>query len=108
MKLFYIEGFDISTLFLLVDILFIMGICGTFVVIRNFLMVLISLEVMLFAINLQFIFYSLFLDDLMGQVFALLVLSVAAAESAIGLAILVTFYRLRGVIDVDYMNLLKG
>jgi len=108
MKLFYIEGLDIFTLLLLVDILFVMGICGTFVVIRNFLMVLISLEVMLFAINLQFIFYSLFLDDLMGQVFALLVLSVAAAESAIGLAILVTFYRLRGVIDVDYMNLLKG
>jgi len=108
MKLFFIEGFNLSSLLFLVDFLFIVGICGTFVVIRNFLMVLISLEIILFAINLQFIFYSLILDDIMGQLFALLVLSVAAAESAIGLAILVAFYRLRGVIAVDYMNLLKG
>lgn len=67
-----------------------------------------SIEIMLLAINLNFIFFSVYLDDLMGQVFALYIITVAAAESAIGLAILVVYYRLRGIIAIDNISTLKG
>ena len=67
-----------------------------------------SIEIMLLAINLNFIFFSIYLDDIMGQIFSLYILTVAAAESAIGLAILVVYYRLRGVISIDNISLLKG
>jgi NADH-quinone oxidoreductase subunit K len=69
---------------------------------------LMSIEMMLIAINLNFIVYSVYLDDILGQIFALLIITVAAAESAIGLAILVIFYRVRGNISVESLNLLKG
>lgn len=69
---------------------------------------LMSVELMLLGINLQFLVFSVALDDMMGQIFALLVLTVAAAESAIGLAILVVYYRVRGNISVEYINLMKG
>ena len=67
-----------------------------------------SIEIMLLAVNLNFIFFSVYLDDIIGQMFALYVLTVAAAESAIGLAILVVYYRLRGVIAIDNISSLKG
>lgn len=67
-----------------------------------------SIEIMLLAINLNFIFFSLYLDDMLGQLFALYILTVAAAESAIGLAILVVYYRLKGIIAVDNISALKG
>ncbi|MCL4161517.1 UNVERIFIED_CONTAM: hypothetical protein GTU68_058003 [Idotea baltica] len=67
-----------------------------------------SIEIMLLAINLNFIFFSVYLDDLLGQVFSLFVITIAAAESAIGLAILVIYYRLRGIISVDYISSIKG
>lgn len=67
-----------------------------------------SIEIMLLAINLNFIIFSVYLDDLLGQVFALFVLTVAAAESAIGLAILILYYRLRGYITIDFMSTIKG
>ncbi len=67
-----------------------------------------SIEIMLLAINLNFIFFSIYLDDIIGQIFSLYILTVAAAESAIGLAILVVYYRLRGVISIDNISLLKG
>lgn len=89
-------------------ILFLIGVWGIFVLRKNLIVVLISIELMLLAINFNFILFSIYLDDLIGQIFALLVLTVAAAESAIGLAILVAYYRLRGVIAVDYINRLKG
>jgi NADH:ubiquinone oxidoreductase subunit K len=63
---------------------------------------------MLLAINFNFIIFSVYLDDIMGQVFSLFILTVAAAESAIGLAILVIYYKLRGVISVDYISTIKG
>jgi len=63
---------------------------------------------MLLAVNLNFIIFSVFLDDIMGQIFALFVLTVAAAESAIGLAILVVYYRIRGTVSIEYINLLKN
>ena len=67
-----------------------------------------SIELMLLAVNFNFIIFSVYLDDIIGQVFSLLVLTVAAAESAIGLAILVIYYKLRGIISVDYISTIKG
>ena len=69
---------------------------------------LMSIELMLLAVNLNFLLFSVYLDDLIGQLFALLILTVAAAESAIGLALLVVYYRVRGTIAVEFINLLKG
>jgi len=69
---------------------------------------LMSIELMLLAVNLNFLIFSVFLDDMMGQLFALFILTVAAAESAIGLAILVVYYRIRGTVAVEYINLIKG
>jgi NADH:ubiquinone oxidoreductase subunit K len=97
--------FDFSIISL---ILFILGIWGIFVVRKNIIIIIISIELMLLAVNLNFIIFSIFLDDIAGQVFSLFVLTVAAAESAIGLAILVIFYRLRGIISVDFISFLKG
>ena len=67
-----------------------------------------SIELMLLAVNLNFLVFSVYLDDLIGQIFALLILTVAAAESAIGLALLVVYYRVRGTISVEFINLMKG
>ena len=89
-------------------ILFLIGICGLFVVRTNIIVILMSLELMLFSVNINFITFSVFLDDFIGQVFSFLVLTVAAAESAIGLAILVVYYRLRGFISIDMVSQLKG
>lgn len=69
---------------------------------------LMSIELMLLAINFNLIVFSVFLDDIIGQIFALLILTVAAAESAIGLAILVIYYRIRGSIAIELINLMKG
>jgi NADH-quinone oxidoreductase subunit K len=88
--------------------LFLIGTLGMFLYKRHFIIILISLEILLLAINLQFIIFSVFMDDLMGQLFCLFTLTVAAAESALGLAILIVFYRLRGGISVDLVNLLKA
>ena len=75
---------------------------------KNILVMLMSIELMLLAVNLNFLVFSVYLDDLLGQLFALLILTVAAAESAIGLALLVVYYRIRGTIAVEFINLLKG
>nr|YP_007890595.1 NADH dehydrogenase subunit 4L [Histiona aroides]AGH24089.1 NADH dehydrogenase subunit 4L [Histiona aroides] len=89
-------------------ILFIIGLSGIFLNRKNILIMLMSIELMLLAINFNFVVFSVYLDDLIGQMFALLVLTVAAAESAIGLAILVVYYRVRGTIAVEYINIMKG
>lgn len=75
---------------------------------RSILVVLMSIELMLLAVNLNFIVYSSYLDDVVGQVFALFILTVAAAESAIGLAILVIYYRVRGTIAMETAHLMQG
>lgn len=75
---------------------------------KNIILMLMSIELMLLAVNLNFIIFSVFLDDIVGQIFALFVLTVAAAESAIGLAILVVYYRIRGTVSIEYINLLKN
>lgn len=89
-------------------LLFLLGVGGIFLNRKNIIVMLMSIELMLLAINMNFVFFSVYLDDLVGQMFALFVLTVAAAESAIGLALLVVYYRVRGTIAVEFINLLKG
>ena len=89
-------------------VLFFLGLLGIMLNKRNIIIILMSIELMLLAVNINFIIYSVYLDDLMGQVFALFILTVAAAESAIGLAILVVYYRVRGTIAIESINLMHG
>ncbi len=88
--------------------LFLLGIWGIFLNRKNIIIMLMSIELMLLAVNMNFLLFSVYLDDLIGELFALLVLTVAAAESAIGLALLVIYYRVRGTIAVEFINLIKG
>jgi len=87
---------------------FTIGIFGIFLNRKNVIIILMSIELMLLAVNINFIAFSHFLGDLTGQVFALVVLTVAAAEAAIGLAILVVYFRNRGSIAVEDLNIMKG
>ncbi len=89
-------------------ILFTLGILGIFINRKNVIVILMSIELILLAVNINLVAFSSFQHDLVGQVFALLVLTVAAAEAAIGLAILVVFFRNRGSIAVEDINLMKG
>jgi NADH-quinone oxidoreductase subunit K len=89
-------------------ILFTLGIFGIFLNRKNVIIILMSVELMLLAVNINFVAFSVFLNDLVGQVFAMFVLTVAAAEAAIGLAILVVYFRNRGTIAVEDINLMKG
>lgn len=89
-------------------ILFTLGVFGIFLNRKNVITILMSVELILLAVNINFVAFSAHLGDLAGQVFALLVLTVAAAEASIGLAILVIFYRNRGSIAVDDINTMKG
>ncbi|ARO15219.1 NADH-quinone oxidoreductase subunit K [Ketogulonicigenium robustum] len=89
-------------------ILFVIGVFGLFLNRRNVIILLMSIELILLAVNINFIAFSSYLGDLTGQVFTLFVLTVAAAESAIGLAIIVTFFRRRGAIGVEDANVMKG
>ena len=89
-------------------ILFTLGVLGIFLNRKNIIVILMSVELILLSVNVNFVAFSAELNDLAGQVFALLILTVAAAEAAIGLAILVIFYRNRGTIAVQDVNQLKG
>lgn len=89
-------------------ILFATGIFGIFLNRKNVIVILMSVELMLLSVNINLVAFSAALGDLTGQVFAMLVLTVAAAESAIGLAILVAFFRNRGSIAVEDINMMKG
>ena len=89
-------------------ILFTLGIFGIFLNRKNVIIIMMSIELMLLAVNINFVAFSYYLGDIVGQVFALFNLTVAAAEAAIGLAIVVVYYRNRGSIAVDDINMLKG
>jgi len=89
-------------------ILFTLGIFGIFLNRKNVIVILMSIELMLLAVNINLVAFSSFQHDLVGQVFAMFVLTVAAAEAAIGLAILVVYFRNRGTIAVEDINLMKG
>jgi NADH-quinone oxidoreductase subunit K len=88
--------------------LFIIGSFGTFLVKKHIIIILIAFELILLSITINFVIFSIYLDDLLGQLYALLVLTVAASESALGLAILIVYYKLRGGIALDLISLLKS
>ena len=90
------------------SVLFVIGIFGIFLNRKNVIVFLMSIELMLLAVNINLVAFSSFLNDLVGQVFSLFILTVAAAEAAIGLAILVCFFRVRGTIAVEEINSMKG
>ncbi len=92
----------------LAGILFTLGVFGIFLNRKNVIVILMSIELMLLSVNINFVAFSSFLGDLTGQVFAMFVLTVAAAEAAIGLAILVVFFRNKGSIAVEDISTLKG
>ncbi len=89
-------------------VLFTLGIFGIFLNRKNVIIILMSIELILLAVNINFVAFSAFLHDLVGQIFAMFVLTVAAAEAAIGLAILLVYFRNRGTIEVEDINLMKG
>ncbi len=89
-------------------ILFVLGVLGIFLNRKNVIVILMAVELILLAVNLNLVAFSAFMQDLVGQIFAMLVLTVAAAEAAIGLAILVIYFRTRGSIAVDDINRMKG
>ncbi len=92
----------------LAGLLFTLGIFGVFLNRKNVIVILMSIELMLLAVNINFVAFSAFLHDLTGQVFTMFILTVAAAEAAIGLAILVTFFRNKGSIAVEDISAMKG
>ena len=89
-------------------VLFALSVTGIFLNRKNLIVLLMAIELMLLAVNLNLVAFSSYLGDLVGQVFTMFVLTVAAAEAAIGLAILVVFFRNRGTIDVEDVNVMKG
>ncbi len=103
-----IGGVGLEAFLMVAAMLFVIGVFGIFLNRKNVIVVLMSIELMLLAVNINLVAFSAHLGDLVGQVFALFVLTVAAAEAAIGLAILVCFFRVRGTIAVEDVNMMKG
>ena len=89
-------------------VLFVLGVLGIFLNRKNVIIILMAIELILLAVNINLVAFSAFLGDLVGQIFAMFVLTVAAGEAAIGLAILVIYFRNRGTIAVDDVNQMKG
>ena len=100
--------FELNKFLIISLFLFLIGVLGIFLIKKNIIIILMSIELMLLAININFIIFSAYLDDITGQVFALFILTIAAAESAIGLAILVVYYRIKGIISINFINSIKG
>ena len=90
------------------SILFVLGVLGIFLNRKNVIVILMAIELILLAVNINLVAFSSFAGDLVGQIFTMFVLTVAAAEAAIGLAILVVFFRNRGSIAVEDVNVMKG
>lgn len=99
---------NLNFLLLISFTLFIIGVIGLVLNRKNFLMVLVSIEIILLAVNFNFIIFSIYLDDLVGQIFVLFILTVAAIESAIGLAILIIYYRVHNKILLDLIKTKKN
>jgi NADH-quinone oxidoreductase subunit K len=89
-------------------VLFVLGVFGIFLNRKNVIVILMAIELILLAVNINLVAFSVYLHDVTGQIFAMFVLTVAAAEAAVGLAILVTFFRNRGDISVDEATMMKG
>ena len=90
------------------SIIFVIGIIGVFLNRKNIIIILMSIELILLAVNINLVSFSVYLQDLVGQVFTMFVLTVAAAEAAVGLAIIVIYYKNKGSINVEQINSLKG
>ncbi len=93
---------------ILAAVIFTIGVSGIFLNRKNVIIILMSIELMLLAVNINFVAFSAYLHDLSGQIFTIFILTIAAAEAAIGLAILVVYYRNRGSISVTDINIMKG
>jgi NADH-quinone oxidoreductase subunit K len=92
----------------LAAIIFTIGVVGIFLNRKNIIIILMSIELMLLAVNINLVSFSIFLNDLVGQIFTMFILTVAAAEAAVGLAIIVVYYKNKGSIQVEQINSLKG
>ena len=103
-----IENFEMLKLLILSISIFIVSLFGILLLKRNLIVVMMSIELCLLSVNFNFIIFSVYLDDIIGQIFTLLILTVAAAESSLGLAIMVMFYRRKGLISINVMNYIKG
>ena len=99
---------ELQHFLILSSLLFLIGVFGIFLNRKNIIIILMSIELILLAVNINFVSFSFFLGDLTGHIFSLFILTVAAAEAAIGLAILVCFFRNKGSIAVDDANVMKG
>jgi NADH-quinone oxidoreductase subunit K len=88
--------------------LFVIALFGLFVIRKNLIVILIALELLALSVSLNYVFFSIYLDDIVGQLIALLILSTVGAESAIGLALAVTLYRIRADVSIDVISVLKG
>ena len=108
MVLDFDKRFHINYILNIILILFLIGVLGLVLNRKNILITLMSIELMLLAINLNFVVFSIYLDDITGYVFVLFILTIAAAESAIGLAILTIYYRLKQTIRMDKIKNVKG
>jgi NADH-quinone oxidoreductase subunit K len=93
---------------ILSSLLFVIGVTGIFLNRKNIITILMSIELVLLAVNINFVAFSVMLNDVTGQIFTMFILTVAAAEAAIGLAILVIYFRARGSIAVEDVNLMRG
>lgn len=93
---------------ILAALLFTIGVCGLFMNRKNVITILMSIELMLLAVNINFVAFSVSLQNIVGQIFSLIVLSIAAAEVSIGLAILVLYFRNRGSIEIEDINQMRG
>jgi NADH-quinone oxidoreductase subunit K len=98
----------LSHYLILAAVLFTLGVIGIFLNRKNIIIIMMSIELILLAVNINFVAFSAYLSDIFGQIFALFVLTVAAGEAAIGLAILVVYFRNRGSIAVEDINAMKG
>lgn len=100
--------FNLNLILLTTIILFTIGLTGLILNRKNFLIVIISIELLLLSINLNFVIFSVYLDDIIGQIFVLFILTIAATESAIGLAILIIYYKIKNKIIVDFLKTKKS
>lgn len=103
-----LEAIGLSHYLIVAAVLFSLGVTGIFANRKNIIVILMSIELILLSVNINMVAFSAFLGDLVGQVFTIFILTVAAAEAAIGLAILVIYFRNRGSVAVDDVNLMKG
>jgi len=99
---------DFITISLVPFLMFFIALFGIYINRKNILLIIICIELALLSINYFFLISSFYLDDVLGQIFAIFIITVAAAESSIGLAILVVYYRFHGTISVQLINLIKG